>query len=391
MLSPLSRTVVSSEASRRPADTAPHAPRFVAIGGGTGLPTVLDGLRQAAGVLTSDDRTDWLTAVVTVMDDGGSSGRLRESLGMLPPGDIRNCLAALVRTPSTLSSVLHHRLPSHNGLAGHAIGNLLLAALTSTEGDFTGAVRALGAQMDICGRVLPATLESVHLKARFDDGTEVLGETAITARRGRIRQLMLERAVSPAPEVIEAIAAADLIVVGPGSLYTSLLPNLLVNGVAHGISRSAATTVYVANLMTQPGETDGYTLGDHLRALREHTGLDLFDYVLVNRAPIPAAAVADYAADGARLVGRRDEAPYTDRARIVTADLVTVTSSGEIRHDPSALGFALVALAASCRRVGLAPNDQAVSSFRRRANRTPANPRPSSVTRFDEDRVENPQ
>ena len=325
---------------------APTGPRIVAIGGGTGLPTVLRGLRQASDGLGVDAN---LTAVVTVMDDGGSSGELRQSLGVLPPGDIRNCLAALARE-SSLSDILHDRLPSHDGKAGHPIGNLLLAALTTTEGNLLQAARILGAQMNVCGRVLPATLDSAHLTAAFDDGGSVRGESAIAARRGRIRRLTLDRRVRPLPEVIEALVTADLIVVGPGSLYTSILPNLLVDGVAATISGVNATRVYVANLMTEPGETDGYSLDDHLRAIVEHTGFHLFDHILVNRAPIRDDAVAQYAGEGSRVVTLDGAGPSIAGASVVAADLATVTPSGQIRHDPLALGRALRGLAGSRRR-----------------------------------------
>ena len=193
-------------------------PRVVAIGGGTGLPMVLEGLRLVCSSGDGIDAPDWLTGIVTVMDDGGSSGRLRETLGVLPPGDIRNCMAALVRQPSTLSAILHDRVPGEDFEAGHPIGNLLLAALSTTEGDLLRAVARLGRQIGITGRVLPATLESVHLTAAFEDGAAVRGETAIAARKGRIRRLSLERPVRPVPEVTEALINADLIVVGPGSL-----------------------------------------------------------------------------------------------------------------------------------------------------------------------------
>lgn len=349
--------MLSPVAHQRPADAAPplsltpgviSTPRVVAIGGGTGLPAVLQALRTLYANPNIDNRaSDWPTAVVTVMDDGGSSGRLRESLGVLPPGDIRNCLAALVGQPSTLSRILHERLPGENGEAGHPIGNLLLAALSTTEGDLLRAVARLGRQIGITGRVLPATLESVHLTAAFEDGSAVRGETAIAARRGRIRRLALEHPVQPVPEVMEALVNADLIVIGPGSLYTSLLPNLLVDGIAATISAVKATRVYVANLMTEPGETDGYSLGDHLRAIREHTGFDLFDYVLVNRAVLPPAVAAQYAADGAHAVRADDDLTIMGRSRVVTADLATVTSGSLIRHDPAALGIALTSL---CRR-----------------------------------------
>jgi uncharacterized cofD-like protein len=320
------------------------APRVVAIGGGTGLPTVLTGLRQAWRTRTGSDSTDWLTAVVTVMDDGGSSGRLRESLGILPPGDVRNCLAALAGRASGLSALLHDRLATDGGHDGHPIGNLLLAALTRTEGDFLRAIRILGAEMNVSGQVLPATLESVHLRAVFSDGGDIRGESAITRHRGRIRCLALERAVRPLPEVIEALVNADLIVVGPGSLYTSILPNLLVDGVAPTIHGVTATRVYVGNLMTQPGETDGYSLGDHLLAIREHTGFDLFDYVLANDATIPDTARAEYAADGSEVVKLGESRMFDEGAALMAASLALVTPSGQIRHNSRALGDALMSL-----------------------------------------------
>ena len=332
---------------RSPALLPPPSPvpRVVAIGGGTGLPVVLQGLRMVCGSAAPvPPPPEWLTAIVTVMDDGGSSGRLREALGVLPPGDLRNCLAALVQQPSALSTLLNERLDDEGGV-GHPIGNLLLAALSSTEGDLQQAVARLGGRIGITGRVLPATLENVHLTAAFHDGSDVRGETAIAARRGRIRTLALERRVRPVPEVIEALVNADLIVVGPGSLYTSLLPNLLVDGVAATMSGVTATRVYIANLMTEPGETDGYSLSDHLRTLYEHTGFELFDYVLVNRALLPAGAVAQYALEGARMIDTRGPLDAT-RATVVAADLAMVTDRGQIRHDPVAVGTALAGLLA---------------------------------------------
>lgn len=350
------RDLPSSNSARRVgapviAHTAAPPPlRAAAIGGGTGLPTVLAGLRRALeGAPGAPNARDWLTAIVTVMDDGGSSGRLRESFGVLPPGDIRNCLAALVRQPSALAGVLHDRLPGENGEAGHPIGNLLLAAMCTTEGDLLRAISRLGEQLGITGRVLPATLESVHLNAAFEDGRDVRGETAIAARRGRIRRLSLDHPVRPVPESIQALVNADLIVVGPGSLYTSILPNLLVDGIAATMSAVTATRVYVANLMTEPGETDGYSLDDHLAAIREHTGFDLFDYVLVNRAPMAPEALARYAADGAAPIDMSQGRLTATRAKLVTANLATLTACGQIRHDPAALGFALTALCRNAR------------------------------------------
>ncbi|MCA1561558.1 MAG: uridine diphosphate-N-acetylglucosamine-binding protein YvcK [Acidobacteria bacterium] len=336
-----------------PAPAAPraHVPahrRVVAIGGGTGLPIVLRGLNHAAGTPAYPPTPRWLTALVTVMDDGGSSGRLRDTLGMLPPGDIRNCLAALASGPSALAAMLHDRLPSGCDME-HPLGNLLLAALTSLQGDFVRAIDSLGDLIGARGRVLPATLENVHLRASFEDGSLVRGESAIAARRGRIRRLTLDRAVRPLPDAIEALVNADLIVVGPGSLYTSLIPNLLVDGVAATISAVQATRVYVANLMTEPGETDNYSLADHLAALCDHTGHELFDYVPVNRTPLSASAVARYAEDGSEAVRGPQRNAWTDRSRIVTSDLAVTIASGELRHDPAALGFGLLALAGARR------------------------------------------
>ena len=331
-------------AGLRYVDRTAKAPRIVAIGGGTGLPTVLRGLRHAADTFGWHELTDGVTAIVTVMDDGGSSGILRKSMGILPPGDIRNCLAALVRTPSRLSGVLHDRLGGDG--PGHPIGNLLLAALTRTEGDLLRAVRSLGALMNVSGRVLPATLDDVDLTAALEDGEAVRGESAITARGGRIRTLRLDHPVRPLPEAIEAIVNADLIVVGPGSLYTSILPNLLVDGVASTVSGVMVPRVYVANLMTEPGETDEYSLGDHLRVIREHTGFDLFDHVLVNRGAIPPSALAVYASEGSFVIPLTADERFGG-ARVIAADLAAVTPCGQIRHDPAALGLALTALLGS--------------------------------------------
>jgi uncharacterized cofD-like protein len=323
-------------------------PRLVAIGGGTGLPTVLHGLRLACAAERFDHLpADWLTAIVTVMDDGGSSGELRKSLGVLPPGDVRNCLAALVCNSSPLSGVLHERLRGLDGQAGHPIGNLLLAALSATEGDLQHALAKLGSQIGITGRVLPATHENVHLTAAFEDGSQVRGETAIAAWRGRIRRLSLERHVRPVPEAIEALVNADLVVVGPGSLYTSILPNLLVDGVAATISAVKGTRVYVANLMTQPGETDRYSLDDHLIAIRDHTGFDLFDYVLVNNGALPSSVLTSYAAEGAHVIACDRATTTAGCGRVITANLAMVTETGQIRHDAAALGRALAALLAA--------------------------------------------
>ncbi|HWQ00409.1 MAG TPA: gluconeogenesis factor YvcK family protein [Vicinamibacterales bacterium] len=326
----------------RPGVEPRTCPRIVAIGGGTGLPAVLEGL---AGALTRAYGealpADAITAVVTATDDGGSSGRLRRELGILPPGDVRNCLVALAGEPS-LGRLLQHRLRG-GGIDGHAIGNLLLAALTDLRGDFVAAVEELSAILRVRGRVLPSTRENVQLRAQFHDGAVVVGETAIVERRSRIRRLALERPARPLPETIAAIVNADAIVVGPGSLYTSVLPNLLVDGIASTLSGVNAVRIYVANLMTEPGETDGYTLDDHLRAIAEHTGYQLFDYVVFNRQPIEEGVAARYAR--AHSVPVRLGTPlWRGHAVLVESDLVAETRNGKIRHEPDSLARVLLAL-----------------------------------------------
>jgi uncharacterized cofD-like protein len=288
---------------------------------------------------------DALTAVVTVTDDGGSSGRLREQFGVLPPGDIRNCLVALARKESPIAEFLQRRLPcgvSADG--GHPVGNLLLSALTQVTGDFSQAIQLVAALLDARGSVMPSTLENVRLRAQLQSGDVVVGETAIVARRSRIARLSLSPSPKPLPDVLRALVNADTIVVGPGSLYTSVLPNLLVEGVAATIYAADAIRVYVANLMTQPGETDGYSLDDHLRAMQEHTGFDLFDYILVHRGPLDPTAVASYADQGAWPLVRGSALRFGGRARIVEADVASHERDGKIRHHPQALARAITRL-----------------------------------------------
>ncbi len=262
-----------------------------------------------------------MTAVVTVTDDGGSSGRLRREFGVLPPGDIRNCMAALAAADSPFRQLLQHRFGSEPGFDGHPIGNLLLTALTQITGDFVSAVNRLSEVMDLRGRVLPTTGENVRLRAEMESGQVLTGETAIVEKRLKIRRMSLDPSPRPLPEVLQALVNADGIVIGPGSLYTSIIPNLLVEGIASTIYGVNAVRIYVANLMTEPGETDGYSLDDHLRAIRLHAGFDLFDYVLVNRRPLNAKAIEKYRTQGARPV--EDVAPlaWAGRAQIVECDL----------------------------------------------------------------------
>ncbi|NUM43634.1 MAG: YvcK family protein [Anaerolineales bacterium] len=267
-----------------------RGPRVVALGGGHGLSTLLRGLKH----LTTN-----LTAIVTVADDGGSSGRLRRSLGILPPGDIRNCLAALSDEEDLLSQLFQYRFAQGGdaGVEGHSFGNLFISALTGITGSFEGAVTASGRVLAVSGRVYPSTLQDVTLVADMilphtTGEIRIAGESQIPETTGRVRHVWLEpNSPSPYPKAVQAILAADLIVIGPGSLYTSILPNLLVPDITAAIRAARGVKIYVCNVATQPGETQGYSVGDHLRALEDHVGKDLFDIILCNRqmdAPLPA-------------------------------------------------------------------------------------------------------
>jgi uncharacterized cofD-like protein len=280
--------------------------RVVAIGGGTGLSMLLRGLKHY--VARRRQETDRhpigdLAAIVTVTDDGGSSGRLRREYSVLPPGDIRNCMVALSQDEALLGRLFQYRFQEGRGLRGHSFGNLFLTALSHVTGDFAEAVRVSGEVLAIRGRIFPATLQNVSLQAVMTDGKTVTGETRIAKSGKNIRRLRLQpRRVRPLPEVLEAIKQADLILIGPGSLYTSILPNLLVSGVAEEIESSSATRVYIANLMTQPGETEGYSLGDHVRTIYQHTRRKLFDWVVASNQIISPGVARRYSAQGAEPV-----------------------------------------------------------------------------------------
>ena len=341
----------SSTIARSNSNCGSHVfrPRCVAIGGGTGLPAVLVGLREAlrshGSPLDTDDVRDRLTAIVTMTDDGGSSGWLRRQLDILPTGDVRNCLAALAPDDSPFRALIQHRFAGTHDLGGHAIGNLLLAALTQMSGDFQEAVGTLSSMMALEGSVLPSTAENVRLRAEFHGGETRVGETAIASCGTRIKRLSLERSVRPVPEALRALINADVITVGPGSLYTSIIPNLLVDGIASTMSGVRAVRIYVANLMTEPGETEGYTLADHLEEIRAHVGFDLFDYVLVNRRPIDPLVVGQYARRGSVPVLKDRRATAGTRATIVERDLAWQLEGGKIRHTPQPLAKAILELA----------------------------------------------
>jgi uncharacterized cofD-like protein len=321
--------------------------KLVAIGGGTGLSTLLAGLKRLVGA--SDAGNTWLetlSAIVAVSDDGGSSGRLRDELQILPPGDIRNCMVALSEDSTLLSRLFRYRFRGNGDLGGHSFGNLFLAALTEVTGDFVEAVRLSSEVLASKGRIYPATINDVRLIAELEDGTEVHGETQITASRTPIRRLRLEpEHCLPLPEALAAIRAADVITVGPGSLYTSILPPLLVARVAEAIGHArAATKIFICNLMTQPGETDGYTARQHLEMVKRYAPEIGFDYVVVNNHPVNEAQGARYAADGAHQIGMTDhllEETFGAETEIIRADLL---DEGEkVRHHPEKLARVVVA------------------------------------------------
>src|SRR5580658_5838718 len=278
--------------------------RVVAIGGGTGLSTLLKGLKRY--VVMPELATPGqpiireLCGVVTVSDDGGSSGRLRKEFNMLPPGDVRNCIVALSEDEALLSRLFQHRFQKGSGLEGHSFGNLFLAALTSITGDFAEAVRLSSEILVTRGHIYPATMSSVELETLLEDGTRMRGETEITASKGKIKELVLVPPdVEPLPQTLDAIANADLITIGPGSLFTSLIPNLLVRRISEAILESPAIKVFICNLMTQANESLGLTAADHIRALNNHAGIQLFDYALLNRKQASAEMKAKYALEGA--------------------------------------------------------------------------------------------
>ncbi len=296
------------------AATDPACLRVTAIGGGTGLSTLLRGLKKHTqspfhATTPADIAPDLpaiisdLAAIVTVTDDGGSSGRLRRELNILPPGDLRNCMVALSEDEHLLSRLFQYRFDSGEGLEGHSFGNLFLAGLTAVTGDFALAVKTSSQILATRGHLYPATNSNVTLAALMDDGSTVLGETKITASKRRIVRLMLEPERVPAlPEAIEAILGADIITLGPGSLYTSLITNLLVEGIADALVAAHGLRVFVCNLMTQANESVHMTASQHIERIYEHTGGAIFDYALVNTAAVPEAARHRYAAEGAEQI-----------------------------------------------------------------------------------------
>lgn len=315
--------------------------RLVCLGGGTGLPVVLKGLARRALPREGDPGLD-ITAIVAMSDDGGSSGKLRRSRGLLPPGDIRNCLVAL-SGKNVLTDLFQYRFDGTRGLGGHAVGNLLIAALAELKGDFLEAVKLSARLLDARGTVLPSTLAPVQLVARMDDDSVVVGESNIARAGRRVARVGLEPCAPPPAEgILEAIQGADLIVIGPGSLYSSVLPNLLVAGVAKALAETRALKVLISNLMTQPGETDGMSCVDHVKAVHAHVG-PVVDVVLINAAQPSPQLVEWYRERGSEPVA-------VDRRALIELGVIPVEADllrqgRRIRHDPRKLTRCLLKLA----------------------------------------------
>ncbi len=313
-----------------------RGPRIVAIGGGTGLSTLLRGLKHYS---------DNITAIVTVADDGGSSGRLRRDMGVLPPGDIRNCLTALADEEALLTELFRYRFDAGDGLSGHSFGNLFISALAEITGkDLMQAIAATSKVLAIRGQVLPATLADVTLWVELQDGRWVEGESNIAKAKGTIQRIGCQPPQPPAiPEVIAAINAADYIILGPGSLYTSIIPNVLVPDIVKAIAANPAPHIYVCNIMTEPGETSNYAVGDHIAALDKVAGVRLFDGVLVQKYPPSERAIERYRDQGATPVAIDSDHLTHLGCRVVLAHVMHEDpETGLIRHDPERLSAMLM-------------------------------------------------
>jgi uncharacterized cofD-like protein len=323
--------------------------RVVAIGGGHGLAALLEGLKAHAASDGPASPAIDLTAIVTVTDDGGSSGRLRREFDVLPPGDIRNCLVALSEDAALLASLFQYRFQAGRGLKGHSFGNLFLTALTQIMGNFPDAVKVSSEVLKIAGRIYPSTAARVSIEATLDDGTKVVGETRISRSRRRIRRIhLIPRHAPPLPAALAAIQEADVITFGPGSLFTSIVPNLLVDGIASAVRSSAAVKACFVNLMWQPGETTRFRASDHIRAIHQHAGGKFLDYAVVNLRPILPAIRKRYARQSAMPVENDLDAIFKMGLKVMAANLAQ--QSGKIRHDPSAAAAVVVKLAQEARR-----------------------------------------
>jgi uncharacterized cofD-like protein len=303
-----------------------RGPRVVAIGGGTGLSMLLSGLKE---------HSSNLTAIVTVADDGGSSGRLRREMGVLPPGDLRNCIAALAEAEPLMRSLFQYRFSEGSGLEGHSFGNLFIVAMSGVTGNFEEAIRATSRVLNVRGQILPSTLANVSLTALTDTGERIHGESRITEAGKPLREIFIEPADALAyPEAVDAINEADMIVVGPGSLFTSILPNLLVRDIREAVHASEALKVYVCNVATQRGETDSFTVADHIRALENHLGGRVFHHVLANNN-VSEALPPTWHSRPVSINGAGAHEP-----RLIVADVIS--EDNRYRHDPQKLARALM-------------------------------------------------
>lgn len=306
-----------------------RGPKIVTVGGGTGLSNLLRGLKQYSANIT---------AIVTVADDGGSSGRLRREYGVLPPGDIRNCLAALADEEKLVTELFQYRFKTGEGLTGHSFGNLFLTAMSEVTGDLEKAIAASSQVLAVRGRVLPATLEHMVLWAEFEDGRYVEGESNIPEARGKIKYFGSKPTNPKAlPQVIEDINEADLIVIGPGSLYTSIIPNLLVPDILQALVDRTVPSLYLCNIMSQVGETDGYTVSDYVRVLDELAGERLFDVVLVQKEPPSERSLKHYASFGSYFTELDRQALASIGCPILTADVMLEKANGTVCHDSKKL------------------------------------------------------
>ena len=311
-----------------------RGPKIVVVGGGTGLSNLLRGLKNYSANIT---------AIVTVADDGGSSGRLRREIGVLPPGDIRNCLSALADEEKLLTELFNYRFESGGGLVGHSFGNLFLTAMAEITGDLEQAIAASSKVLAVRGQVLPSTLSDVQLWAELDNGQRIVGESKITEARRRIVQIGCLPPNPPAlPRAVRAIEEAEYIIIGPGSLYTSIIPNLLVPDLVRAIARRQVPRIYVCNIMTEPGETDDFAVSDHIRALDAAAGHYLFDAVLVQRKPPSQAVINHYASQQAQPVVLDREAIIASGRRIIAANIMEERENLSVRHHPQNLAKILL-------------------------------------------------
>ena len=311
-----------------------RGPSITVVGGGTGLSTLLRGMKYI---------TNNCTAVVTSADDGGSSGRLRKELGIIPPGDLRNCLTALADREPLMERLMQYRFQGDSPLAGHCFGNLFIAAMAEAEGGMEEGLNATSQILKVRGRVVPSTLSDIQLEAEMNDGSFVLGESEIPKVHKRIKRMMMMPPDAPAAKAaVEAIKSANVLILGPGSLFTSVIPNLLVQGIRDAVIESKAVKIYICNVMTQPGETDGFGAYEHVRALIDHVGVQFLDYVIVNDQAVSVEQLNQYNAEGSMPVTPDVEKIRNLGITVIPARLIS--KNDLVRHDPKKLSRVLIAL-----------------------------------------------